>query len=338
MRVRSILLGRYGGYEDRRIEFGPGLTVVVGPNEAGKSTLLDALADVLWGYPRPVRHAYLVAASRLDLTATITADADDEGAGEVVTIQRTPKTVSGSAVEWGFGDQDARRTWRQGFGLSHAELRRGGQMLCEGGGDLAELVFAARSGNDVRSILSGLAEEAERLYKPHKGAKSVEVRAAIGRADQAEAQLRQQMGTATDVAAIEERIRRAEASRSDARADHDAAADAAQLAQQQASAFPHAVELARLRVELADLHAQAAVPDQEQVHPVVRRRACQDLRQDHPHAGATPRTIAIAQRFVGSIRPSSTTTSTAHIVPSAGGSSTTPSRTCHDRCPRHPTR
>jgi uncharacterized protein YhaN len=268
MRVQSILLGRYGGFEDRRVEFGPGLTVVVGPNEAGKSTLLDALTDVLWGFPRPVRHAYLVAASRLDLTATISVDADDRTAdgsiGEVV-IQRTPKTVSGPVVEWGVGEQDARRTWRQGFGFSHAELRRGGQMLCQGGGDLAELVFAARSGNDVRSILSDLAEEAERLYKPHKGAKSVVVRAAIGRADDAEAQLRQQMATATDVATIQDRIRRAEAARANATADHAGAVDAARLARQQASAFPHAVELAHLRAELAHLHAQAGVPDRAQL-------------------------------------------------------------------------
>jgi recombinational DNA repair ATPase RecF len=264
MRVRSILLGRYGGYEDRYVEFGPGLTVVVGPNEAGKSTLLDALTDVLWGYPRPVRHAYLVAGSRLDLTAAITPDVADR-ASDVVTIRRTPKSVSGPMPEWGVVEQDARRAWRQGFGLSHAELRRGGQTLCEGGGELAELVFAVRSGNDVRSILSGLAEEAERLYKPHKSAKSVEVRAAIGRADQAETQLRQQMATASDVAAIDDRIRRAEASRMNAAADHAEAADAAQLARQQASAFPHAVELARLRAEQARLHAEAAVPDQAQL-------------------------------------------------------------------------
>jgi hypothetical protein len=49
--------------------------------------------------------------------------------------------------------------------------------------------------------------------------------------------------------------------------------------------------------------------------------------------GRAPRANATAKRFGGSIRPSSTTTSTAHIVPSAGRSSTTPSRTRHDRCP-----
>ena len=39
--------------------------------------------------------------------------------------------------------------------------------------------------------------------------------------------------------------------------------------------------------------------------------------------GRAPRANATAKRFVGSIRPSSTTTSTAHIVPSAGRTSTT---------------
>lgn len=55
MLIRSLTLQRYGGYEGRELALGPGLTIVTGPNEAGKTTLLDALSDLLWGMPRPVR-------------------------------------------------------------------------------------------------------------------------------------------------------------------------------------------------------------------------------------------------------------------------------------------
>src|SRR5665647_768382 len=51
MRIRSLTLKPYGECSDVTIEFGRGLTVVLGANEAGKSTALDALTDLLWGIP-----------------------------------------------------------------------------------------------------------------------------------------------------------------------------------------------------------------------------------------------------------------------------------------------
>src|SRR5665811_2140058 len=51
MRIRSLTLKPYGECSDVTIELGRGLTVVLGANEAGKSTALDALTDLLWGIP-----------------------------------------------------------------------------------------------------------------------------------------------------------------------------------------------------------------------------------------------------------------------------------------------
>src|SRR4051794_17728131 len=53
MRMASVTLERYGNYEDCRLDFGPGLTMVTWPNEAGKSALLDALSDPLGGSRDP---------------------------------------------------------------------------------------------------------------------------------------------------------------------------------------------------------------------------------------------------------------------------------------------
>ena len=48
-RVKSLQLLNYGHFDDETVNFGEGLTVIYGPNEAGKSTLLDGLTDFLWG-------------------------------------------------------------------------------------------------------------------------------------------------------------------------------------------------------------------------------------------------------------------------------------------------
>lgn len=48
MKIKSIQLKPFAGILNKKIEFCPGLTVILGPNESGKSTLLNALKSVLF--------------------------------------------------------------------------------------------------------------------------------------------------------------------------------------------------------------------------------------------------------------------------------------------------
>jgi DNA repair exonuclease SbcCD ATPase subunit len=49
VRLIELELEGYGKLVDRRFSFAPGLTIVSGPNEGGKSTLIDAIVAVLYG-------------------------------------------------------------------------------------------------------------------------------------------------------------------------------------------------------------------------------------------------------------------------------------------------
>lgn len=64
MRLVALGLDRYGIFRDKRIPLGPGLTVVLGRNEAGKSTALSALADMICGLP--MRHPLAELAPRAE--------------------------------------------------------------------------------------------------------------------------------------------------------------------------------------------------------------------------------------------------------------------------------
>ncbi len=48
MRIKSLTLKPFAGIRDKTVEFLPGLNVIIGPNEAGKSTLLNAFKSALF--------------------------------------------------------------------------------------------------------------------------------------------------------------------------------------------------------------------------------------------------------------------------------------------------
>ncbi|MBX3176439.1 MAG: AAA family ATPase [Candidatus Hydrogenedentes bacterium] len=49
MKIRSIHIAGYGRFADTALEFAPGLQVIVGPNEKGKSTIRGFITDMLYG-------------------------------------------------------------------------------------------------------------------------------------------------------------------------------------------------------------------------------------------------------------------------------------------------
>ncbi|OLM22594.1 hypothetical protein Ae706Ps2_1026c [Pseudonocardia sp. Ae706_Ps2] len=271
-RLRTLVLERYGAYEGRELTLGEGLTIVSGPNEAGKTTLLDALSDLLWGMPRPVRHAYAVGPSRLAVSARVT------GADGETVLRRTTRGLhddTGAVADppWGESGADARRRWREGFGLGHEDLREGGRALCAGEGDLAELVFTARSGRDARALIAALDTEADALFKEHRGNRSVEVRAAFARFTATEKAVEERVSRAGEVTALAEEIARLERRAAELTRTRRGAAVAAEKARQAVRAQEPARELAALRAERAALCATGAALDAASLEEYTRATA-----------------------------------------------------------------
>lgn len=52
MRILHAHITGYGRFQDREVSFEPGLQIIVGPNEKGKSTLRSFIADMLYGQKR----------------------------------------------------------------------------------------------------------------------------------------------------------------------------------------------------------------------------------------------------------------------------------------------
>ena len=190
MRLASLKLAPYGSLTDLTLALAPGVTVVHGSNEAGKSTVLSAYSDLLCGIKRHTPMAFRVPRKDLRIYAALTLDNE-----AVVSVIRTPQNaprdlLDGATLEPVGADlrealtsrlDDA--TLRSRFGLDHDHLVEGGRALVAGGGDLAPIVFEARAGAGARELAEAIRERSEVLYTPRMNSSSRLAEAQRRRAD-----------------------------------------------------------------------------------------------------------------------------------------------------------
>lgn len=186
MRLRRLELVSYGAYTHRSVDLGMGLTVIHGPNESGKSTLRNAIGDFLWGMQsRSHPYAFLVPTSQLRLAAVVTAEGVDDAGAMLVVDSRGCRDEDGSAVVpwWRDGPVGSREAWNAALGLDVAGLRSGGRSVLADGGDLAAMLFRARTGIDVTATLEKLTTTADASYRRHRNARGVRVRELVAAAE-----------------------------------------------------------------------------------------------------------------------------------------------------------
>jgi len=174
MRFDRMLIPAFGPFTNLDLKFpdqGGDLHVIYGSNEAGKSSLLRAFRDLLFGIhghsPDNFMHDY----KKLRIMAEIV-----NRAGERLTFQRrkgnknTLMDADGNELPdnalipfLGSVDQEYFSTM---FGLGTRELREGAEQLLLGKGDIGNALFSASlGGTPVQLVLAALTDESERLFK-----------------------------------------------------------------------------------------------------------------------------------------------------------------------------
>src|SRR5690242_12334715 len=95
MRIGRLELIRYGKFTDHAVEFPQAehdFHFVVGPNEAGKSTIRNAISELLFGMPHSSPLAFVHPQSDLRLGARI--EMNGGPAGETFAFHRTKSRKS----------------------------------------------------------------------------------------------------------------------------------------------------------------------------------------------------------------------------------------------------
>lgn len=175
MRFESIELLRYGHFSGEQLAFPQrehDFHLIVGGNEAGKSTLRQAFRDLLFGIPMNTPMAFLHAGPELALNAVL--------AGEPgrLAMGRRRKRDGGLVDEAGEKlPLDALNPWLGGvsdvfyermFGLDHRRLEQGSRAMLQAGDDVDATLFQAAAGlATLNGVLAGLREEAASLWTPH---------------------------------------------------------------------------------------------------------------------------------------------------------------------------
>jgi len=189
MRFQRLDIPAYGPFTELRLSFpsnGGDLHVIYGENEAGKSSLLRAIRDLLFGIHRQSPDNFLHDYKNLRLLGEI-----QNRAGERLIFQRRKGTKNTLLDEAGNPLTDTallpflggvnQTYFSTMFGLGSSELREGAHQLLKGEGEIGSALFSASlGGTPVQHVLDALVAESEQLFKGRATA-NVSIRPAVNR-------------------------------------------------------------------------------------------------------------------------------------------------------------
>jgi uncharacterized protein YhaN len=179
VRFERIDLARYGHFSDRSVELrktaegGRDFHLVVGANEAGKSTTRDALADLLFGFGHKTRYDFQHKAGALRVGAVVAANGRSlevrrrKGRSETL-LDAADGVLPEKALRDFLGDCD-RDLFERVFGLDRERLLAGGRDILEAKGEVGQLLFQSAEGlAHLWSVRARLSSEADMLWSPHR--------------------------------------------------------------------------------------------------------------------------------------------------------------------------
>ncbi|MDD7969843.1 AAA family ATPase [Roseinatronobacter alkalisoli] len=179
MRLDSLNLTAYGHFTDATLTLPapaqgtPDLHIVFGPNEAGKSTLLAAWLDFLFGFPNQTQYDFLhekralrVRARLRDAHGTPHALARIKGNVNTLLDAATNQPVAESTLGALLGGLE-RGSYTTMFSLDEATLVRGGDSILASEGDLGQLLFQATAGlAELGDRLRDLRTQNDEWFRP----------------------------------------------------------------------------------------------------------------------------------------------------------------------------
>jgi uncharacterized protein YhaN len=174
MRVERLDLLRYGHFTDlsinlphREMDF----HVIFGPNEAGKSTAMAAIEDLLFGIPSTSPRNFLHDYAAMRIGGILDSDGNAldvrrrKGNKDTLLGANDLPLPAGDGALAGLLGGANREFFVRMFALDHERLREGGRDIVAARDDVGQMLFAAGAGiAGLRGHLTAMAEEADSLW------------------------------------------------------------------------------------------------------------------------------------------------------------------------------
>ncbi|MCO5104821.1 MAG: AAA family ATPase [Burkholderiaceae bacterium] len=276
MRINDFRLIRYGKFTDRSLQLPvPGsadsadIHLIVGPNEAGKSTLRQAIGDWLFGFPTRSPMAFLHPMPELRLGGTLQSTPERAGGPARLAFERTKGNKdtlrtpddrvlpANALVSWLANLQ--REAYERMYGMDHDRLVAGGADILAASDDIGRLLFqSAAAMEHLGEALQSLEREAEALWAPRKAGSRLYYQAR-DEFESAGKELKQHLLRAKDWKAQHEAMEATAAQLEAARQQHQALAQQASRFERIRRVAPLLQALDAARRQRNELLAQGAV-------------------------------------------------------------------------------
>jgi uncharacterized protein YhaN len=188
MKLRELHLTAFGPFTDRKLDFGSAEQSVVfvhGPNEAGKSSTLRAISDLRFGIPTQSRDNF-VHEHRNMLLGGVLADRNDNRyhvnrrKGRSATLCYADGSAVPPEIEALITGGLSKDDYEAMFGLDHERLRKGGEALLAGQGEVGAALFEASAGvRSIPGVLDRLDQAARTFFMPGARGKNARINEAL---------------------------------------------------------------------------------------------------------------------------------------------------------------
>ncbi len=218
MRIKRLDLVAFGPFTDQTLAFdskGPGLTVIFGPNEAGKSSSLRALKYLLYGIPERTPDNFLHPNDQLLIGGSLIADNGEQ----LNFLRRKRRKTSLFDTHDNPLPQEALSPYIRGidqdefetlYGINHEALVRGGRDILDQKGEVGQALFSAGAGvSSLRQVLAEMDMEADELFRPR--ASTRHINKALADYKKLQKEMRAATLSGQEWMRVEQEIRKAEA-------------------------------------------------------------------------------------------------------------------------------
>ena len=175
MRVRRLSLDRFGHLKDLVFDFGAqreasDFHVILGANEAGKTTTMEGYLRLLFGFPRNEPYAFQYERKNLRVSGVLELNEEErsftrlsQSRSNLLDDHGNP--VSETAISSHLAALDI-DSYRKLLCLDDETIEQGGEEIANAKGEVGRILFSASSGvADLTSALEAARIEAEEIYK-----------------------------------------------------------------------------------------------------------------------------------------------------------------------------